>query len=133
MSEVIKSRSIQKIVKEMGVCQLLCKMHHDIKTKEEATHYDNRAKAKLSYDDTVRLIKDYVKPKSKYHYNPTGAKAIARHGKGALVEAIEKAEINDPALYDDLKRLSKRPDEAYREEGFKWSKITGNISTREGR
>ena len=133
MAEVIKSKSIQKIVKEMGVCQLLCKMHHDIKTKEEATHYDNRTKAKLSYDDTVRLIKDYVKPKSKYHYNPTGAKAIARHGKGALVEAIEKAEINDPALYDDLKRLSKRPDEAYREEGFKWSKITGNISTREGR
>ena len=130
MSEVIKSKSIQRIAKEMKVCQLICKMHHDIKTQEEATHVYNGNESKLSYDDTVKLIKEYVKPKSKYHYNPTGAKAIALHGKGALVEAIEKAKVNDFALYDDLNRLSKRPDEAYKKEGFKWSKITGNISTR---
>ena len=129
MGEVIKSKSIQKIVKEMEICQLLCKMHHDIKTQKEAT-YTHKGKPKLPYGEAVRLIKEYIKPTSKYHFTP-GKRYAHKYGKGALDEAIEKAESNnDMALYDDLKRIPRNPYVTYANEGIDttnfWFEITGN-------
>lgn len=127
MSAVIRSGGIETIVKEMLLCQLLCLSHHREKTTEELNQIHFNGQGKLSYEQSLSLIKEYIKPISKYHYTP-GAKYAHKYGKGALDEAIERAKNTDPALYGDLKRIPRRPDLAYKEEGFKWSDITGNTT-----
>ena len=129
MSQIIQNGSISRIVKEMKVCQLLCLKHHRAKTEGESRAYGG--KTKLPYLEAVNLIKNYIKPKSSHHFNPTKYRNyVDKFGIGALNEAIEKAKNTDPALYEDLKRIPRRPDQAYKKEGFKWSDITGNKSTK---
>jgi|2_EtaG_2_1085320.scaffolds.fasta_scaffold00771_4 hypothetical protein len=129
MSQIIQKGSISRIVKEMKVCQLLCLKHHRAKTERESRAYGG--KTKLPYLEAVNLIKNYIKPKSEDHFNPgKWRNCVDKYGIGALNEAIEKAKNTDPALYEDLKRIPRRPDEAYKKEGFKWSDITGNKSTK---
>ena len=104
---------------------------HRIKNSKEGAQKQFNGKGKLSFEDCVWLMKNEVKPLSKYEYNPTGDKWIKKYGEGSLQRAINRAKANgDMALYEDLKRLPKRPDLAYPNQFF-WSDITGNISTHE--
>jgi len=135
-SVIWKSYSYERAYPLFMKTQPLCVSCHRNKNARENKAKKNQKRGILFYDDFIDLLKTEVKPYSKYHYIPPkeGAKKsnIKKYGKGALAEAIEKAEKNkDTALVEDLKRMSRRPDLDYKEYKFKWSEFTGNESTHE--
>jgi|7_EtaG_2_1085326.scaffolds.fasta_scaffold13442_3 hypothetical protein len=135
-SKLWKSINIEQAYTYFLKTRPLCVECHRKKNSEEEKRKKNQKLGILSHEDFLFLLKTEVKPYSKYHYIPPkeGAKKsnIKKYGKGALAEALERAEKNkDTALVEDLKRMSRRPDLDYKEYNFKWSEITGNISTHE--
>ena len=129
MSKVVQLNEVNEILKERELCQKLCTPCHRDKTREEVS-FSYKGKPRLPYSEAFRLIKEYIKPTSKYHFTP-GKRYAHKYGKGALDEAIEKAKSNnDMALYDDLKRIPRNPYVTYAEQGIDttnfWFEITGN-------